>query len=119
MHIFLASKEQAKWQDFNEVFIQKGSTIRSMQSLEEVQVAMKEEAPQLIILDLGLEGQIMRDSVSSLLMINAFVHTCLVSTMSGDDFHEYTEGLGILMPLPENPSANDAHKVLEALQGVA
>ena len=35
-----------------------------------------------------------------------------------DEFHEATEGLGILMPLPTSPKADDAERLLKALAGV-
>ena len=52
------------------------------------------------------------------MMINASVHTAVVSDMDPDEFHEATEGLGILMPLPTAPKAGDAERLLKALAGV-
>ena len=41
-----------------------------------------------------------------------------LSDMDPDEFHEATEGLGILMPLPTFPKADDAERLLKALAGV-
>ena len=39
----------------------------------------------------------------------------LVSTLEGEDFHETTEGLGILAQLPPRPGRTDARRLLETL----
>ena len=57
-------------------------------------------------------------AVIDIMMINASVHTAVVSDMDPDEFHEATEGLGILMPLPTSPKADDAERLLKALAGV-
>ena len=67
---------------------------------------------------LGLEGKALRQAVIDIMMINASVHTAVVSDMDPDEFHEATEGLGILMPLPTSPKAGDAERLLKALAGV-
>ena len=74
--------------------------------------------PVLAILDLELEGKALRQAVIDIMMINASVHTAVVSDMDPDEFHEATEGLGILMPLPTSPKADDAERLLKALAGV-
>ena len=51
------------------------------------------------------------------MMINASVHTAVVSDMDPDEFHEATEGLGILMPLPTSPKADDAERSSRPLPG--
>ena len=74
--------------------------------------------PALVILDLGLEDKALRQAVIDIMMIDASVHTAVVSDMEPEAFHEATEGLGILMPLPSSPTAADAQRLLTALAGV-
>ncbi|MFR4120313.1 MAG: hypothetical protein ACLT2T_16740 [Bilophila wadsworthia] len=76
------------------------------------------DTPPFAILDLELEGKALRQAVIDIMMINASVHTAVVSDMDPDEFHEATEGLGILMPLPTSPKADDAERLLKALAGV-
>jgi len=116
MDIFLVSNKHEKWDAFNAEMTHSAIQISPMDSLENAQENLKKHAPTLIILDLELEGKAIRDAVISLLMISAIVHTAVVSSMSEEDFHEYTEGLGIIAPLPENPSADDAKYILAVLQ---
>lgn len=115
MDIFLASNNLKKWDAFNLEMTNAGIPVHKMDSLEAAQEKLKKQAPTLVILDLELEGKAMRDAVISLLMINAVVHSAVVSSMNEEDFHEYTEGLGIIAPLPETPSADDAKYIMTVL----
>ena len=116
MDIFLVSNNHKKWDAFNLEMTNSAIQINKMDSLENVHEHLKKHAPTLVILDLGLEGKAMRDAVISLIMINAIVHSAVVSSMNEEDFHEYTEGLGIIAPLPENPSSDDAKYIMTLLQ---
>ena len=41
-----------------------------------------------------------------------FVNCVLISSLAADEFHEQTEGLGVLMQLPSPPAAGDAETML-------
>lgn len=53
--------------------------------------------------------------IEALTQLNPFVNSVMISSLSHDDFHEYTEGLGVLMQLPENPGPKEADELLEKL----
>ena len=109
MELLLVTPRPEAWNECLPVFQRGGNTLQQAASLEDA-------AP--IILDLGLEGKALRQAVIDIMMINASVHTAVVSDMDPDEFHEATEGLGILMPLPTSPKAGDAERLLKALAGV-
>ncbi|PIE60935.1 MAG: hypothetical protein CSA29_05940, partial [Desulfobacterales bacterium] len=56
--------------------------------------------------------------IESVTQVNPFIASALVSGLDKDDFHEATEGLGVLMQLPENPGAEDAKQFLEKLREI-
>ena len=72
----------------------------------------------LVICDKSLPDYNGKDLIEDIIKINAMINTALVSTLSDDDFHEYTEGLGILKKIPENPSEKDAQELYDHLQKV-
>ncbi len=53
-----------------------------------------------------------------LLSVSAMINSAVVSSLSGDDFHEASEGLGLLMQLPEQPGESDAKELLTALRKI-
>jgi len=53
-----------------------------------------------------------------LLMVNALVNTAVVSPLADEEFHEASEGLGILCRLPLTPGAGEATDLLHQLRKV-
>lgn len=70
----------------------------------------------LVIVDGVKEKDFGLGLVKSLLSINAFIHTAVLSPMEEEDFHEYSEGLGVLARLPVKPDAAHARELLLQLQ---
>jgi DNA-binding response OmpR family regulator len=59
------------------------------------------------------------DLVRRLLPISALINTVVVSDLPHEDFHEASEGLGILAQLPPKPKPADASSILERLKRIA
>jgi DNA-binding NarL/FixJ family response regulator len=53
--------------------------------------------------------------VKQLVKINPLINTAIVSVRTAEEFHEATEGLGVLMQLPTEPGAKDAGTLLAIL----
>ncbi len=53
--------------------------------------------------------------IEQLVTINPMINTAVVSDLSKKDFHEATEGLGVLMSIPLEAGAKDAEGLLEYL----
>ena len=78
----------------------------------------KQLAPHLVVIDEDL-GQIdPLELIRNLLTINAFIHTALVSSLTHQQFHETTEGLGIAAQLPPRPSATHAADLLAKIKSI-
>jgi CheY-like chemotaxis protein len=72
----------------------------------------------LVIVDEDLGDMSGLELVRELLGVNALINTVLVSTESPGDFHEHTEGLGILMPLPKSCGKAEAARLIERIKGL-
>jgi CheY-like chemotaxis protein len=75
-------------------------------------------APLLVIIDADLPDMGPLDLVQKLLIVNAMVNTAVVSPLSDEEFHEASEGLGILGRLPHDPGMRDAGEMLHKLRTV-
>ncbi len=73
---------------------------------------------QLVVADEKLEDMTGLEFIKKLVMINPFVNCMLLSPLSHDDFHEVTEGLGVLMQLPLQPGEKDASALLQYLNKI-
>jgi len=80
--------------------------------------AARHSAPHLMIIDTGLADLKSLELVQKLLMVNAMVNTAVVTPLSEEEFHEASEGLGVLGRLPVEPGASDAAELLRRLRTV-
>ena len=80
--------------------------------------AARTSAPHLVIIDTGLADHEPLELVQKLLMVNAMVNTVVVSPLSEEEFHEASEGLGVLGRLPNDPGESDAADLLHRLKKV-
>ena len=80
---------------------------------------LRNTAVDLVIIDEELEDMAGVDMVRRLLEVDAMINTVLVSTALHDDFHERTEGLGILMPLPPVCGRVEALQLTQLLNRLA
>ena len=117
MDILLISARPDVWSPCAFVFPDKGYTLKTAASLEEGLRHIRATPPRLVILDLTASEDV-RKAVTNILMINAAVHTAVVSELEEEAFHEATEGLGILMSLPASPTAADAERLLTVLSAM-
>jgi DNA-binding response OmpR family regulator len=72
----------------------------------------------IIILNESLRDMGGIELAKKLISKNPMLNLALVSALSSKDFHEASEGLGILMQLPPNPQKADAEKLLEHLNHI-
>ncbi|RUM36099.1 MAG: response regulator, partial [Desulfobulbus sp.] len=80
---------------------------------------VQKRPPNLVIIDYHLGDMAPLDLAKDLLKINALVNIAVVSTMNEEDFHEATEGLGLLPRLPSPPLATDGPILLKRLREVS
>ena len=72
----------------------------------------------LVITDENLKDMTGLEFIRKLVMINPMIHCAALNSLSHDDFHEASEGLGILMQLPSSPGQKDAFDLLSHLNKI-
>ena len=119
LRVVLATNRPKALQAFTEALwsdpeVQLQGVVSGAEALE----AVRTSAPHLVIIDLNLPDLAPLELVQKLLMVNAMVNTAVVSPLSEEEFHEASEGLGILGPLPNDPGRSDAVEMLRKLRTV-
>jgi len=71
--------------------------------------------PALMVIDEEVDGISNLQIARQIVMKNPMINLALVSNLSGKDFHEASEGLGILAQLPPDPGKEDAAKLVKLL----
>lgn len=87
-------------------------------SAVEVLHAVHSAAPDLVIIDHKLPDAEPLALVSEILLVNAMTNSAVVSPLSEEEFHEASEGLGVLASLPLDPSKDDALQLLDRLRKI-
>ncbi|MDM8556186.1 response regulator [Desulfococcaceae bacterium HSG7] len=72
----------------------------------------------LIIIDEILDDMAGLELAEKVIKINSMINCAAVSTLAQDEFHEASEGLGILAQLPKNPGAAQAEAILSRLREI-
>lgn len=79
---------------------------------------LKSKLVDLVIVDEQLDDMSGIAFTKQLVKVNPLVNTAIVSALTADEFHEATEGLGVLMQLPPHPSETDAESLLAVLKKI-
>lgn len=70
---------------------------------------------QLVVVDAMTPGLDYKTFVMDLLRVNAMLNTVVVTDMGEDDFHEDSEGLGVLCSVPASPGWDDGVRAMDRL----
>ena len=84
-------------------------------TLESIDLSMG-KAPDLLIIDASVGDLSALDAAQKVITVNAMVNMVAVSDLSEEDFHEASEGLGIMARISDPPDAQDAPRILDLLR---
>ncbi len=73
---------------------------------------------ELVIVDEYLDDMTGLEFAKSLVALNPFINCAIVSSLSPEDFHKVSEGLGLLAQLPKQPNRADAEELMGKLQKI-
>ena len=119
MLIYLASPRPEAWREFRDVLGQEpGTEVALAETGAEVLAMVKTRTPALVIVDNQLPDFKPFGLVMALLKINAMVQTAVVSDLPEEEFHEQSEGLGIMAHISPDLSAGEAGRLMGLLKGL-
>ena len=107
----------------NEVFLEMVKALRENNSVAldhadsggGALAVLMEKTADLVVADEQLADMSGLAFAAKLVVQNPVVNCALVSSLSAADFHEASEGLGILVQLPPEPDASHAASLVEKL----
>ncbi len=79
---------------------------------------VRTQCPHLVIIDSGPPDTETLDLVREMIRVNAMVNTAVISPLSDTEFHDESEGLGVLCRLPLEPGSNDSEALLQKLREI-
>jgi DNA-binding response OmpR family regulator len=119
LRIILATARPQALQGFAETLLSNPEVqLEQVDSGAAALAAARNSNPKLMIIDSGLPDTGALELVQKLVMVDAMVNTAVVSPLSDEEFHEASEGLGVLRRLPDVPGKSEATDLLRQLNMV-
>ena len=116
--VLLVGPDKGAWGGLAEALTDQGLTVEWAADGAEAIESVRQGQFHLAVINDQLGDMTGLDLIPQLLMVNAMVNTALVSSMSSHDFHETTEGLGVLAQLPPNPGPGEAAELVADLKRI-
>lgn len=118
--ILFVTSRPSQLKEFSDVFsLDNKLSVFSVESSKEAIVAVKDMRPVLVVVDDQVRGVGGLDIIRRLIEENAFIQTAAISDLTDQEFHNRSEGLGILTQLPLVPGRDDALRLIDQLKQVA
>jgi len=114
--ILLLTSERAMFSKFAAVLNKKDDVELSLVESGQNAIKMLKNTPSdLVVVDENLDDMTGIEFMKKLLQTNPMITCAAVCRLSPEEFHEASEGLGVLMQLPASPGKMDAENLLQRL----
>lgn len=115
--LVLVSPRMGDLNDFTAtISAQPDITIHQVDSRKDALRMVRERNPHLVIIDQEIRDKNPLDLVMELLAVNAMINTTMITSMDADEWHEKSEGLGMMPPISDPPTEKDALALLQAFR---
>ena len=114
----LASNEKAALSDLADTLTKNDVSTEWTESGDKALFILDAKKFDLVVIDEKLSDMTGLDFAKKLIAVNPLINCALVSSLSPEDFHNASEGLGIVMQLPPLPNKEDTEKLLEHLSRI-
>lgn len=113
MNVVIITDRRDALGDFAQGF---GQDVEWSDSAEDVLGRASASAWKLLVVDAMMPGMDYKKFLMDLLRVNAMLNTVVVTDMGEDDFHEDSEGLGVLCAVPAEPGRDDGVRAADQLK---
>jgi CheY-like chemotaxis protein len=113
----LVSQDKASLSNLTTILEKKGVMINWVDSGKSAlnKISDSNNAFDFVLTDELLADMTGLQFLEKLIAVNPMINCAAVSPLAPEDFHESSEGLGIMLQLPPNPGNKEAEKLLECL----
>ena len=117
--ILLVTSEREPFSEFARVLKQKDDIeLTWTETGQEALEAISDNPVDLVIVNENIGDMTGIEFMKKLLPINPMINSAAVSPLSPEEFHEASEGLGVLVQLPVDPGKFEAEDLLKRLKNL-
>lgn len=118
IHILLTGMDLSSMSAFKTALDESGAQTTCLASGHEAISAVSEKPFDLLVADENLGDMTGLELIAAIVARLPMLNCAVVSSLSPGEFHEASEGLGILMQLPVEAGKKEADQLLEHLQKI-
>ena len=118
MEILLAGGNLASMPAFKTALEENGAQVTCLDLGQQTLGAVSEKNFDLLVADETLADMSGLELIESVIMSQPMLNCAAVSSLSKEDYHEASEGLGVLMQLPPAPGREDADALMKHLNKI-
>ena len=117
-HLLFVAADRSNFADFSSAIEKQGGTISWASSGSQALETIGQKTIDLVVTDETLGDMTGLEFVGRLVAVNPMVNCAAVSSLAEEDYHEASEGLGILMQLPPNPGQAEGERLMAHLNEI-
>ncbi|MFO7629285.1 MAG: response regulator [Prochlorococcaceae cyanobacterium] len=118
MKVLLVSSESAHFSNLESAILDNEAVVARARSGQDVILEIADRSYDLVIADEHLPDMTGLELARKVVLINPMVNIAVASSLSQEDFHEASEGLGILMQLSPDLRDEEIGILLRNLKGI-
>jgi DNA-binding NarL/FixJ family response regulator len=117
--ILLVTSEEASFSEFARVLKEKDDVALTWAaSGQEALKAISDNPVDLAVVNENIGDMTGIEFLKKLLQTNPMINSAAISRLTSEEFHEASEGLGVLVQLPLNPGEFEAEDLLKRLKNL-
>ncbi|MCK5542507.1 MAG: response regulator [Desulfobacterales bacterium] len=116
--ILIATPDKDSLLEFSTGLQKSDVEITWVMKCEDVLLQIENNKFDLLFVDEMLSDMKGIECLNKVVFENPFLNTAAISNLSSKDFHEETEGLGVLMQIPVKPCSEDGQKLFDYLNNI-
>lgn len=118
-HLLIVTPDQTRFADLSTAIKrQEGTAVHWAADGRRALETLDEQTVDLVVVDEGLANMTGLAFIERLVAKYPMINSAIVSRLSPEAFHEASEGLGILMQLPIDPSQADGERLMTVLNQI-
>jgi DNA-binding NtrC family response regulator len=116
--LLLVTKEKSTFSALTPVIEKEGGKIHWAANAEKALDAVGKNSLDAVVVDEKLEDMTGLALIEKIISVNPMINSALVSSLDKKAYHEASEGLGVLMQLPPDPTERDGEQLMSKLNQV-
>jgi len=119
INLVLTSRNNEMLSRYTEIFEKIGGfSLTRISSGQETLDFVSGHSIQLVIADEKMEDMTGLEMVKKMIPLSPITNSALISTLSPDEFHEASEGFGVVGQLSANPDSEEINQFLDHLSKI-